>query len=382
MLRKKLKALTLRITLIPISILVTLFVLEIAVRLFMPQQLVARQPHMYKPDYNGFGWKHHANVNTVVNTGERTVQFRTDENGFRIGVSSQTSSNPDYKILALGDSFLEALQVEYEQTMTAHIENSLSAQIGIDVVVINTGVGAWGPNQYLMQAEEELANRDYDLVLVFLFSPNDIEKKSIKSYPPRMPAKKHVLRIPKNMGKAEIIDSWLYPVNDFLEERSHLYIFLKKSLSVTLAKLGLTAYYFPRTLELSYANSPSWATTADICAEIAREAHRYNVPIIFIHLPGPYTVNKETLDWYVNAFDIDPATIDVNQASRILKEEFEARELILLDTSEPLRLAYESGIDSLYGKIDQHFSPNGHRVVGEYITEWLLKSELLPPGRR
>ncbi len=376
--RKNLKALTLRASLLLSSLLVTLLVLEAVVRIFMPQQLIVRQPHMYKPDSDGFGWRHQVNVNTVVNTGEGEVHFLTNEKGFRVGTPNQPLRSPDYKVLVLGDSFLEALQVEYEDTMTASIERELTAQWGMDVEVVNTGVSGWDPNQYLMQAKEELSGGEYDLVLVFLYSPNDIIEEYVESYPPRNPSKRS-LRWPDGLGKKELIDSFFYPVNDLLEEMSHLYVFTKHGTEVILAKVGLSRYFFPRWLKLAYADSPAWTVTADVCVLIADEAARSGAPIVFVHLPGHYGVETETLDWYINAFNIDPATIDVDQASRILSQELEARGLTFLDAAIPLRAAHEAGADRLYGKIDPHFTVLGHEVIGEYIVDWLVDSTQVSP---
>lgn len=369
--RKKFKTLTLRASLLLSSLLVTLLILEIVVRIFIPQQLIIRRPDMYRPDTNGFGWKHQANVSTVVNTGEGEVHFFTDEKGFRVGSADPPPSSPDYKVLALGDSFLEALQVEYEDTMTATIEHELSAQLGAEVQVVNTGVSGWDPNQYLMQAKEELANDKYDLVLVFLYSPNDIIDKYVEAYPPRNPTKK-TLRLPESLKKGELVDSIFYPINDALEERSQLYVFTRNNSEVILAKVGLSRYYFPKWLRLAYADSPAWTVTADVCGLIAAEAAQYDTPVVFINLPGHYSVDTDILDWYINAFNINPATIDVDQAAHILERELQARGLTFLDMTVPLRAAHEANAGRLYGEIDAHFTRLGHQVVGEYLVNWLL----------
>jgi hypothetical protein len=369
--RKKLRALALRMSLLLTSLLVTVLILEVVVRVFIPQQLIVRRPYMYQPDSTGFGWKHRADVSTTVNTGEGNVHFYTNDKGFRVGSASPPPRHPDYRVLVLGDSFVEALQVEYDDTMTATIERELGAQSGMDVEVVNTGVSGWDPNQYLMQAKAELASSDYNLVLVFLYSPNDIIEKYVESYPPRNPSKRP-LRWPENLGTAALVDSLFYPINDFLEERSQLYVFTRNHAEVILAKVGLSRYYFPRWLKRSYADSPAWTVTADVCALIADEAARYDTPIVFVHLPGPYGVETDTLNWYIDAFNIDPATIDVDQASRILERELRARGLVFLDASIPLRAAYEAGAGQLYGKIDPHLTRLGHQVIGEYIVNWLL----------
>jgi hypothetical protein len=57
------------------------------------------------------------------------------------------------ELVALGDSYLEAMQVEYEDTMTALLEKRLSSRLGRSMRILNTGVGGWDPNQYRIQLE-------------------------------------------------------------------------------------------------------------------------------------------------------------------------------------------------------------------------------------
>src|SRR5688500_10254593 len=84
--------------------------LEISLRLFMPQQLITTTD-LYTPDETGLAIRHRAGLDMMVNTGERRVRFVTDENGYR--VRDRDEEPGDINILALGDSYLAAMQVEY-----------------------------------------------------------------------------------------------------------------------------------------------------------------------------------------------------------------------------------------------------------------------------
>src|SRR5687768_3771092 len=115
--------------------------LEISLRVFMPQQLITTTD-LYVPDESGLAIRHKPNLDTMVNTGERSVRFVTDENGFR--VRDQEMGRGDVNILALGDSYLAALQVEYDDTYIGRLEAILSDDLGKTVRIVNTGVGAYG----------------------------------------------------------------------------------------------------------------------------------------------------------------------------------------------------------------------------------------------
>src|SRR5438093_849000 len=92
---------------------------ELAVRFVAPQQLIVKRPDIWQPA-DTLGWTRRPNVNTTINTGERTVRVITDHDGFRVGGAGRVESKR--RILLLGDSFMEALQVEYEQSLARLLE--------------------------------------------------------------------------------------------------------------------------------------------------------------------------------------------------------------------------------------------------------------------
>ncbi|MBI5667275.1 MAG: hypothetical protein HZC41_04640 [Chloroflexi bacterium] len=369
MMKTRLRKLTLGCLGIAASFLFTLLLLEIAVRLLLPQQLVALRPDVYMP-VAGVGFQHRPKVNTIVNTGERDVVFTTDANGHRVG--SAPTPQPAYRILALGDSYLAALQVNYEQTMAARLEAGLSRALGQPVSVVNTGVSAYNPNQYLLVARQELAQADYDLALVFVYLANDVVDKRVDRFDPLEPVRRHVLRLPRGFSRSEITDAIFYPINDFLEERSHLYVFAKSRSSALLARLGMTAYYFPDVFLVSTEESPMWGVTADILADIAAAAAPYHVPVVYVLLPATYQINAAEFEWYKTAFNVDPATVDLDQPNRLLRTGLEARGLTVLDTTDPLHEAYRGGVVDLYGQVDHHFGAAGHQVVADYLLPHVL----------
>lgn len=357
------------ILLIVFSTAATLLIAEMAVRVLFPQQLIELRQDVYIPmEGLGFGLK--ANNDTVVNRGEGKVRLVTDDQGHRIREGGPHAT-ADINILALGDSFLEALQVNYGQTMTALLENRLSEKTGETVSILNTGVSMYNPNHYLMLTRKELSKRDFNLVIVFIYMANDVIDERTSYYPPLAPTSKKALRIPKNFSKREIVDAILYPVNDFLESRSHLFVLFKDRARTLLARLGLTPYYFPSVMKKSMAQSDRWALTAETLQDIEREAGLHNTPVLFVLLPASYQVNTETFEWYIKSFKIDPATVDLDQPSRILTAELEKRNLRVLDTTRALRQAHTAGSYNLYGEIDPHFSPGGHRVVAEFLAPYI-----------
>jgi hypothetical protein len=199
---------------------------ELAVRLVAPQQLILLRPDLWQPAET-VGWLRRPNIDVEVNTGERTVRVVTDAWGFRVG---QRPPRAERSVLLLGDSFMEALQVEHEQSFAGLLEAGLPQVAGTAVAVRNAGVGGWDPNQYYLFARSELARQDYDVVVVAVYVGNDVVGERMSTVPPRPAAVRHSLRIPRGLNGREIKDALAYPVNDFLEVRSHLFIFLRTQL--------------------------------------------------------------------------------------------------------------------------------------------------------
>jgi lysophospholipase L1-like esterase len=359
----------LKLLILAISLLVAFGLGEIMVRLFEPQQLILKRPDVWQP-VDSLGWKHREGVSTTVNTGERTVELRTDSEGFRVGSAGRVEA-PD-QILILGDSFLEALQVEYEESIPGLLEARLPGRLDAAVAVRNAAVDGWDPRQYYVQARAALARSKYGLVVTFLYLGNDVISDDTYYFPPRAPEEVHRFRFPRSLASGELIDAILYPFNDALEVRSHLFNLLKKRFDSVLMRLGLTAAYFPTGFREQEADSPRWSVTADICEDIAAEAEARGIPLVFVLLPAPIQVEPGTLDRYARGFDIDLSQVDLEQPNRLLTEELRQRDLRVIDALPTLREARESGL-KLYGEVDRHLSPSGHDVVARLIEDAVVE---------
>lgn len=344
----------------------SLILVELFVRFFFPQQLIILRPDIWKPA-RIFGHRHQNNANTLVNLGEKTVHFVTDSNGYRINqMPSEVDMNPDLSLLMIGDSFLEGLQVENEFTIPQIIRRQLERQYHKPIGAENAGVSGWHPNQYFLEAKHILLKKSYDLGIVFLFVQNDVQGIRVTSYPPQTHSPRHQFRLPQSVAKGEIIDAIFYPINDFLEERSHFFVFFKTVARVQLAKIGLTALYFPSIFNVQEKESSQWSMTALICNDIKQEFEKYHTPVFFVLLPPIYQVYDSVYKEYQESFSIDPDTIDLLQPNKLLKAEFNKKGLTLLDPLAHMKEKANNNVQ-MYGLVDRHFNEKGHQIVAEYI---------------
>jgi hypothetical protein len=225
--RSRAKLVAFGLLLLAVSTLLAVLFAEVAVRLAAPQQLIEIRPDVWEP-IDGIGYLRRPDVTASINTGERTVTVRTDHERHRVGAAGRVDAAT--QVLLLGDSFMEALQVEHEQTTAALVESDLAERLGRPVAVRNAGVSGWSPNHYLIRGRELLAADRFALTVVAVFVGNDAVSQAIPHIPPRPPTERHEFHWPSGWSARALVDAFVAPVNDKLEVRSHLFVLLKEHL--------------------------------------------------------------------------------------------------------------------------------------------------------
>jgi hypothetical protein len=349
-----------------VSVLLSLLIAEGLVRALAPQQLIQIRPDLWQPA-DSVGWLRRPNATARINTGERTVTVFTDRDGHRVGSDGRHEAAT--QVLLLGDSFMEALQVDHEQTAARLVETTLTSRLGRPVAVRNAGVAGWSPNQYLARTRHLLAKDRYALVVVAVFVGNDAVARRIDRTLPREPVKRRSLRFPRSLSWTELVQSVLAPLNDGLETRSHLYILAKNQLATLRMRMGVTADYLPAEYRRDEAASPRWQTTAAILSDLSGVAAGRGVPVLFVLVPERFQVYADDFTRYVRGFGIDSTTVDVEQPSRLLGEALRARQLRVVDALPAMRAAASATPERLYGSVDQHLSPQGHRALAAVMAE-------------
>lgn len=343
------------------AILVALIVGEGAVRLVAPQQLILPRPDVWQPS-DTFGHIKRPNIRTTMNVGAGTVQFVTDSRGFRIGAGERQSG--ERRILLLGDSFMEAREVEYEESLAGLLESRLSSQLGETVEVWNAGVSDWEPSHYALQARSILATDSVDLVIIALYLGNDIVKTQTMRFPPRPRLVRHEFRMPQSLTPSEFVDAILYPINDKLEERSHLFLLIKYAIQSVMLGGALSSDYFPSSLRSRLASDGRWDVTADICADIAATAAQRGIPTLVVLVPAVQQTDSAVVNRFLSGFDVDPEAVDIDQPTRIMSGKLGDRGL---ETLDPLPAFREEG-EGLYFRVGYHLNREGHQRLADIVV--------------
>jgi lysophospholipase L1-like esterase len=155
------------------SVVLTLLALECGVRLYSMlwfPRMMELDPHL--------GWKHTPGVHRVfVNEAGERIEVRQNEYGHRGGAHPLRKDPGKYRILVLGDSFTEGVQVAEGDLFTALLERSDPRY-----EVLNAGVGGWGTVQEYLYLESDGLRHRPDLVLLMVFG-NDLDDNCLAAYP-------------------------------------------------------------------------------------------------------------------------------------------------------------------------------------------------------
>jgi hypothetical protein len=98
--------------------------------------------------------------------------------GWRGPEVSPAAAPGTFRIALLGDSYIEAFEVPFEQTVGEVLEPRLSALRGTPVEVLNFGHGGYGTTQQLLTLQHEVWKYSPDLVLLAVTTGNDISDNS------------------------------------------------------------------------------------------------------------------------------------------------------------------------------------------------------------
>lgn len=203
------------VLLLGVYLLLTIFALEVGLRVFQ------RVP---PPEPPGFFWRVPDPVtgwSLIPNSSGRwynaMYEFDVDVTVNELGLRSPeplsyAKDEGVYRIIVLGDSFVEAMQVPIEQTFghqMGRLLNNAGVRIddeAMEIEVINVGVGSWGTDQQLLWLRHEGYKYDPDLIVLAFYPANDF----MNNYMPLEFANQQAVRKPW----FELIDGQLH-LNNF-----------------------------------------------------------------------------------------------------------------------------------------------------------------------
>ncbi len=303
------------------------------------------------------------------------VRVKANSFGFRDVEHDIEKQLGTKRIVLLGDSFTEALQVPLEETYARRLEKKLNNSCSEKFEVINLGVSGFGPANYFLALKHYGIQFKPDLVVVAFYNGNDFDMLGEKSDLAYMP------KVTFEDGKAIIKDRVIE--NGFSEGMKRLikkvfpktYIFLKENLKRASVAAELSAPEVPSHFLVFQKNydanlARGWEKTKAVLSAINAKASETNAKTILVSIPAKFQLSKKEFEEEFQKYPkMEEKEWDLLNVEKEL-EAFSKKEGIeFLPLVEKFSKLPEKERVSLYYKLDGHFSGMGHKVASEALFE-------------
>ena len=390
-----------RLLLVLAAGLLPLVVLEAAFRVAGPFIPGNYDTGAYLTRHPRYGHYHPANYSGWIKRDEYVVHIQTNAERQR-GPAVPFGRTPGtFRILVLGDSFVEAVQVAEHERFLARLQEQLNANGGpIRYELIDGGCGGWGAVQELLYLQEEGSRYQPDLVLLAFFVGNDVHNNSLelelegnanaalKPYFERQPGGDLALLQPDPPPA-----TGAERVGFFLRERSALYNVVESGVlqKLSLDDLWASVRDLDGQVELAIRETDVYATRLDprwraawsltdtllgrIEAEATAQGARFGLMIVPTRaqvIPEAWRQLTGSNEGRDRAFDpMQPNTMLAGIAGRTSTP--------LLDLTPAFReIARQRGTAPLYFARDQHWTAAGHDLAARQMADWLRSASLIP----
>jgi hypothetical protein len=347
-------------------------------------RVAGKAPELLYAPNPWFGWSHQPGATYVRETEGRKVAVAINDLGFRDRPFTLEKPADTFRILVLGDSFIEALQVPLEQTFAKQLEQRLAARgaHGCAVQVINSGVSAFGTDNALLFYRHEARRLAPDLVVLGFYVGNDVrnnwaELENVDAGGARKPH--FVLRDGKALAADypfEAHASWTVPLKMFVNQHVWSYGLLRE-LTARWQRAGADQV---RGLPLDYQLyekdaaavwATAWQVTDALIAELAREVRADAAQLFVMLIPAHEQVEPQRFERAVRAAGRgQPGAWNLEGPTQRLGSMLGARRIPHLDLLPDFRAAAGEGA-RLYLEVDSHWTADGHARAADRVAEAL-----------
>jgi len=342
------------------------------------------------------GWRKRPYGRAVFHRKEYTVEVVINSHGLRDPERAYASPGT-FRVLALGDSFVEAYGVPLDQTVTQCLERSLQRS-GLRAEVLNGGTAAYSTDQEYLFYKTEGVRYSPQVVVVFFYY-NDVLYNARDDYHhapkpvfdlvdgrlvlrgtpvPPPPASSPGAEVrPSPEGAAAL--AWL---------QDRLWYGAPKAYNV-LARTGIwppiQPHHPPMQLKV-YKRKPvaeiedAWERTAAIIEALGREVRAHGAQLVLAYVPSRMEVSERDWDLTRLQYGMDDEHWDRGKVLSRLVQIGQGAGLRVLDLTRALRR--EEGFRrGPYYVYDGHWNALGHRAVARELEAYLRGQGLLPRGQ-
>ena len=365
------RKLSINIFLVVASVTLSLFVTEIGLRLFGMAYCTGN----WDRNDRVLGTVFIPGAKGVYKSVNGQVLIKINSLGLRDEELPIEKPKEEKRILVLGDSYVEALQVPLEQSFLKLLEDKLLSN---NILVINGGHSGYGQAEQLLLWRSKGRALSPDLVILF-FSSNDIIDNSIELDP--WQKRPYFLLIED--GTLQLVNKSPDPsrLKTFLGEHFYLYhfvrirggvirnylytLFQKPDLNVKIVKEAHASQQQSAKPNNASANkdpfSNAWRITAELLKQLDEEIKKSGADFLIVNTGMPAVSERKIY------------------FSEILAAICRENNIYFLDLQKVIDQEYEKTGRAFF---TDHYSPYGHEVVAKSLYGVVLQEypHLVSPG--
>lgn len=358
----------------------------------------------------GLLWRHKPKLNIPLNipalfVGAKEdveVDYITNNLGLRHKEDTFNKRQRTYRIIFIGDSFLEAYGYPIKKNACSIFERNIK-KVTLngynDIEVINAGVGAYNIKQYFDWLYYNQSKLKPDLVLICIYLGNDInfnysgvnwKTKLLQILRRRFYCINIMTRIYYKIRwsmAGETLHEDYLKVHQ-LDERKDL-VKIKEEYEKTeisgvepnrlpeyIAKSSNFIYQILKKNHKKIRNKAFLAVR--LCEEIARLGKEEDIAIVFILIPTKVQIDKRQRENMLQVLGAENEKIDIGQPNKIFGSMLRSKGMNVIDiTEEMIKISSEKG-ELYYPACGTHWNELGNYYAGEIISRRILYSNILP----
>ena len=345
------------------------------------------------------GWRKKPGARARYDRREYTVEVAINSNGLRDPERPYAAAPGTFRVLALGDSFVEGYTVDMDRTVTQVLEKALRRP-GCPVEVLNAGTAAYSTDQEYLFYLDQGVRYSPQVVLLFAYYNDVLWNLGVNYFGSPKP-----LLVPS--GEQLVLSNDPVPAPyrgptpppppppPAPRLRSAAFEWTKSRLARgaprafnALARIGLwerlggdepdeqMRVFKRRQQPLIEA---AWERTDAILRALSRETAARGSRLALVYVPSRMEVSDR--DWELTrlAYDMEEKVWDRGLVARRFAEIGASAGFPVLDLTPHLRSARQGALGEPYFVYDGHWNAAGHRAAAEAIQRFLRERGWAPP---
>jgi SGNH hydrolase-like domain, acetyltransferase AlgX len=333
------------------------------------------------------GWSKRPGARVVYRRPEYTTEVAINSHGLR-DPERGYDAHGAWRILALGDSFVEGYSVPLADTVSQTLERGLGAN-GCRAEVINAGTGGYSTDQEFLFYRTEGLKYEPRIVLLFFFH-NDVPFNAMGNY--FGSPKPELVRLPRGLVPRSTMLTPRSPRAPEPDEAppivngSAFWAWGRERLARgapatynRLARWGLwpqlrgepseaLTVYRP---DVSEPLAQGWHVTRDVLVEMQADALRGDTRFAVLYIPSLFELDDHVWDITRERYGLQGESWDRAWPQEHLKRLAQRAGADYLDLTPALRRANQGLFNSPYFGIDGHWNARGHHAAAQEIARFL-----------